>query len=157
MRNQFNNGKKPLKRNPSLRELSRDHHSGLLLCWKIRTGLDKNIETERIKKYADHFFATNLEPHFQLEEKILYPLLGDEPMVKKALDEHAALRSLFKKEADPETLKQITLILNAHIRFEEREMFNRLQETVDERKLAEALAIHDDGIKEPEWNDPFWE
>ncbi|CDF79955.1 hypothetical protein BN863_22430 [Formosa agariphila KMM 3901] len=33
--------KKPLKRHKSLQPLSRDHHHGLLLAWKIRADLRK--------------------------------------------------------------------------------------------------------------------
>ena len=33
----------PIKRSEYLKPLSRDHHQGLLLCWKIRTGLKKGI------------------------------------------------------------------------------------------------------------------
>jgi len=40
----------PIKRNEALKPLSRDHHHGLLLCWKIRQGIKLNIEPERIKK-----------------------------------------------------------------------------------------------------------
>ena len=32
------------KRHKALQNLSREHHHGLLLSWKIRTGLNKNIE-----------------------------------------------------------------------------------------------------------------
>ncbi len=37
-------------------ELSRDHPHGFLLSWKIRQGVKKEIEPERIKRYAGHFF-----------------------------------------------------------------------------------------------------
>jgi len=36
--------KKPIKRDKVLQPLSHDHHQGLLLCWKIRTGIKKGIE-----------------------------------------------------------------------------------------------------------------
>ena len=57
---------RPLKRAIELQPLSHDHHHGLQLCWKIRTGFSRKIELERIKKYADWFFVTHLEPHFTL-------------------------------------------------------------------------------------------
>ena len=47
---------KPLKRHKALQPLSRDHHHGLLLSWKIRSGFKKNIDVERIKVYADWFY-----------------------------------------------------------------------------------------------------
>jgi hemerythrin-like domain-containing protein len=147
----------PLKRNASLRQLSRDHHSGLLLCWKIRTGLDKNVEPERIKKYCDNFFSTHLEPHFLLEEQVLYPLLGSEAVIKRALSEHDHLRHLFKNGEGVAALKEISLKLNEHIRFEERDIFKLLQELVPEEQLAEIMNLHDERTAEPEWHDRFWE
>lgn len=44
---------KPIKRHTALKPLSREHHHGLLLSWKIREGLKRNIEIPRIKKYID--------------------------------------------------------------------------------------------------------
>ena len=41
----------PIKRSEFLKPISREHHHGLLLCWKIRAGLKKGIEPERIKLY----------------------------------------------------------------------------------------------------------
>lgn len=149
----------PLKRHPSLKQLSREHHHGLLLCWKIRTGLDKNIAPERIKKYTDYFFRTHLQPHFELEESAVFPLLGNnDPAIVQALGEHSELRELFSKADDLEnTLKTISLRLNEHIRFEERVLFKMLQEKVPEEQLAKIIAMHNEKIKEDFWTDAFWE
>ena len=74
----------PIKRHESLKSLSHDHHHGLLLCWKIRTGFKKQIEINRIKFYTDWFFRNHLSPHFDLEEKYVFPVLGQEhELVKK--------------------------------------------------------------------------
>lgn len=40
----------PIKRHPSLQPLSREHHYGLLLSWKIREGFKREVPPERIKK-----------------------------------------------------------------------------------------------------------
>ena len=58
---------KPQKRHKALQPLSREHHHGLLLSWKIRSGFSKNIEPKRIRTYADWFFKTHLIPHFEME------------------------------------------------------------------------------------------
>src|SRR5690606_32827540 len=87
---------KPLKRHKALQPFSREHHHGLLLSWKIRSGLSKNIELERIKTYADCFFKNQLVPHFELEEKYIFPLLdSDHELIKRALAEHRRLTRLF--------------------------------------------------------------
>ena len=94
---------KPLKRAVELQPLSRDHHHGLQLCWKIRTGFSKQVEVERIKKYADWYFTTHLVPHFELEEKYIFTILDSKhELVKQALTDHRRLKRLFKQTKDLE-------------------------------------------------------
>lgn len=79
----------PIKRNEALKPLSRDHHHGLLLCWKIRRGIKRNIAPERIKKYLDWFWKNYLKPYFETEVQYVFPVLGSEnELVKQALAEH---------------------------------------------------------------------
>ncbi|MBL0127934.1 MAG: hypothetical protein IPP83_10860 [Flavobacteriales bacterium] len=63
-----------------------DHHHGLLLCWKLRTGLQKNVDPARMMAYCQRFHAEHLVPHFGLEEEAIFPILGnDHELVKRAL------------------------------------------------------------------------
>ncbi|MCC8360392.1 hemerythrin domain-containing protein [Salinimicrobium sediminilitoris] len=150
----------PLKRHHALKPLSRDHHHGLLLCWKIREGLKKNVPLDRIKKYTDFFFTSQLRPHFKFEEEEIFPLLGDShPMRVRAIKEHSLLQDLFKAEAVKETFTSIEKELNDHIRFEERELFRELQETVPEEKLN-IINNKEEEIITPDpddWEDKFWQ
>ncbi|MEZ4960790.1 MAG: hemerythrin domain-containing protein [Saprospiraceae bacterium] len=154
----------PIKRHPGLKELSRDHHHGLLLCWKIRQGLKKGIAPERIKSYADFFFQHDLENHFQEEEAHVFPLLEKEnPQVKKALAHHQSLVKLFTQNPDEAdltaTLNAIADQLEAHIRFEERELFNEIQQAVPEetlQKLVSKLKTLSEKTEKDNWGDPFW-
>ena len=74
---------KPLKRHEALKPISREHHHGLLLCWKIKTGMSKGVELSRIKGSVDYFYQTHLLPHFAMEEKYIFPILdnGHELMI----------------------------------------------------------------------------
>lgn len=151
---------KPLKRHSSLQPLSRDHHHGLLLCWKIRTGFSKGADPERVKAYADWLFAEHLLPHFELEERHVFPLLGDKehPMVKRALREHRRLKRLFT--ANDDLAKQLSLIeeeLTAHIRYEERVLFNELQKVATPEQLAVVEALNRGQPFMDDWADQFWE
>ena len=151
---------KPLKRYPSLQPLSRDHHHGLLLCWKIRTGLSKGAAPERVKAYADWFFAEQLLPHFELEERYAFPLLGDKehPMVKRASREHRRVKRLFT--ANDDLAKHLSLIeeeLTAHIRYEERVLFTELQSVATPEQLSEIERLHHGQPFVEEWVDRFWE
>ncbi len=148
----------PIKRKPALQGVSRDHHYGLLLCWKIRTGFSKQIEVERIKKYADHFFHTYLSPHFGFEEEYMFNILGlENELVKKAMAEHRRLRRLFN---DTENItKSLGLIeeeLEMHIRFEERILFNEIQAVASEEQLKRIEDVHSQNHPDEFWDDEFW-
>ena len=148
----------PIKRNESLKAISREHHHGLLLCWKIRTGIKRQIEPERIKKYSDWFYTSQLLPHFELEEQHIFTLLGNEnELVKKALSEHRRLKRLF--ESETEVMKNLTLIeeeLESHIRFEERVLFNEIQLIATEDQLQEIKRIHTEEKFLDNLTDAFW-
>ncbi len=149
---------KPLKRHRALQPLSRDHHHGLLLSWKIRTGFKKQIEPVRIKTYADWFFNTHLLPHFELEEKHIFPLLEPEnDLIKRALADHRRLKRLFHNEEDIEkTLFKIEEELEQHIRFEERILFPEIQKVATEDQLLQIEKIHHtDGFMD-KLDDEFW-
>ena len=153
------NDTKPLKRYASLHPLSREHHYGLLLGWKIRTGLSKGGGPERIKAYSDWFFENHLLPHFEMEERHIFPVLGgkEHPMVKRALREHRRLRRLFA--ATEELGKHLSLIeeeLTAHIRYEERVLFNEVQKVSTPEQLAEIEALHWGQPFVDDWTDQFW-
>ncbi|MBN7813538.1 hemerythrin domain-containing protein [Algoriphagus sp. H41] len=150
--------KAPLKRDPALRHLSHDHHHGLLLCWKIRQGFKLGIEPARMKNYCEWFWTSYLNPHFEEEEKVIFPVLPeDDPLIKQALTEHKRLRKLFSSWENPEkTLGQIEEELEKHIRFEERILFPEIQKKATTEQL-EAIAAHGKREKFAEnEEDPFW-
>lgn len=151
---------KPLKRHENLKPLSREHHHGLLLCWKIREGLKKEVQPERIKKYADFFYEAHLLPHFEFEEKEIFPLLGENnQLVKQALSQHQRLSSLFTEDYEPQkALEEIEKALEDHIRFEERVLFEQLQMQVEKEKLdrIEQKEANSNSPDPDNWDDKFW-
>lgn len=149
----------PIKRHRAMQPLSRDHHHGLLLCWKIRTGLAKGIATQRIKRYADWFFINHALPHFELEERYLFPILGTQnESVQRAILEHARLTGLFRDTDDIEkSLDAIQAELGKHIRFEERTLFAEIQKSATEEQLLTILKIHNDEKFNDNTDDPFWD
>ena len=155
---------KPLKRHPALIPLSKDHHFGLLLCWKIRTGIKKEIAEERIAAYVAYFFQNHLLVHFDEEEKYIFSLLDEkDEKRKKAEKQHRKIGRLVERLAsEPEKVK-VTLGLieeevESHIRFEERDLFPYIQSTMDEDTL-EHLRQKIEEIHESTnevWEDQFW-
>lgn len=149
----------PIKREVALRPLSREHHHGLLLCWKIKTGLKNRVEPERIKRYADWFFAQHLTAHFEIEEKQLFPILGaGNALVQQAIFEHRRIEELFNTKTDlPVILELIALELDHHIRFEERVLFNEIQLVAVDAQLQLLEEIHREVPDSELWPDKFWE
>src|SRR5690606_5685560 len=150
--------KKPIKRDKALRGFDRDHHLILLLCWKIRTGLSKDVAPERIKGYADWMFSEHILPHFEFEEKYMFPVLEpDHPLVKKALSEHRRLTRLFKGTKDlTRSLGLIEEELEQHIRFEERVLFQEIQAAADAGQKEQIQRAHGHEKFQDNMEDPFW-
>ena len=147
----------PIKRHKSLQPVSREHHHGLLLSWKIREGLKRHVAVERIKKYTDWFWEEHLKAHFSFEEEYLFPIIGEESLlIKRALQEHHRLKRLFTATDNIErNLSLIEEELVVHIRFEERVLFQEIQaiassETLEIIELAHSKIMVDD------WHDEFW-
>jgi hypothetical protein len=149
---------KPIKRNESLKSLSREHHHGLLLCWKIRTGIKKGVAVSRIKAYLDWFYHTHLIPHFEVEERHVYTIPGlDAALIDQALSEHRRLRQLFESATVDQThLCLIETALEQHIRFEERVLFNAIQEQATPAQLQSVVRAHAAAMFADNLTDPFW-
>ncbi len=148
---------KPIKRHQALQPVSREHHLGLLLSWKIREGLRLEVSLERIKTYTDWFWINHLQPHFEFEEAHIFPLLDSEDkLIKRALREHRRLKRLFS--ASNKVAINLSLIeeeLVAHIRFEERILFKEIEQRASEEQLNLIEKAHSKNIVE-EWEDEFW-
>jgi iron-sulfur cluster repair protein YtfE (RIC family) len=151
--------KNPQKRAEYLKPLSREHHYGLLLCWKIKTGFSKGVSLNRMERYTHWFYNNLLKPHFEIEEKYIFPILGNEnSKVIQALAEHKHLRSLFSETNLSENLlNQIQIDLEKHIRFEERVLFNDIQDKATETQIEAIKYLHSIEKFKDNTTDPFWE
>lgn len=154
----------PQKRHQAIVSFSKDHHFGLLLVWKIRQGLNKAVNPERISNYVTFFFKEDLENHFKEEEQLLFCKLPVwDKLRKQAEADHLAIYKLVaaieKKKDDEILLNQLADELEKHIRFEERELFNHLQDNIKADDL-EAIAnrLPNSGkVIDEKWKDVFWE
>lgn len=157
--------RKPIKRSTELVPLSRDHHSGLLLCWKIKTGIQKGISVERIANYVVFYYHAHLEEHFRQEEEYIFPLPGNEdPLIQKAVAEHREITGLVTQLENEvptgyEHLEKLMNLLESHIRYEERELFPHIEQKAEYKLLqsvGQIVAELHNNIKEPAWDDEFW-
>lgn len=115
-----------MKRSPGLRTLSSEHHTALVLARRAARAATGGDWTTTWNEVA-HYFVAELEPHFRLEEELLLPALvqtGETLLVERTLAEHVQLRSLvYDRPRDAATLLAFAELLQAHVRFEERELF----------------------------------
>jgi hemerythrin-like domain-containing protein len=128
-----------MKRDPALRSLSSEHHTGLVIARRARLAAS---ESEHAKFLAweevTSRFHGELEAHFVREEEGLLPALrevGETALVERTLQEHSSLRRLIK-ENRPDNLAAFSELLTAHIRFEEKELFETAQKRLPPMILA---------------------
>ncbi|MBS1743738.1 MAG: hypothetical protein JST81_11950 [Bacteroidetes bacterium] len=148
---------KPIKRANELIQLSRAHHHTLLLAWKIKTGLAKNIEPERIGKYVKWFFEHHLLPHFETEEKYIFPLLGELNNHKTmAIEQHEQVKDIIMNRLrDKDNLTLLHNLITENVRFEERILFKEIQNKCDFKPNREVVSLSTEKFCDNE-NDPFW-
>lgn len=149
---------KPPKRHEALQPLSREHHHGLLLSWKLKTGIKKNVAPERMANYAAWFYENYLVPHFEAEEKFVFPVLGDaHPLIAQALEEHRQIRKLFVSQNTlTANLSTVADLVEKHIRFEERVVFNEIEKIASAQQLQMIHQHHSVSAFCDNLQDVFW-
>jgi hemerythrin-like domain-containing protein len=123
-----------MKRSTALQPLSREHHTALTLakaCERATQSRDENRISETCQRVI-RAFAVELEPHFQVEEQSLLPLLHEaenQPLAQRTQADHQQLRALLDglRKNDIGALDNFGKLLSAHVRFEERELFPALE------------------------------
>lgn len=145
-----------IKRHISIQPISREHHSALLFCWHIKQGILKNVSAQRMSNYALWFFETQIERHFEFEEKFMLPILiYEKDLVNRTIKEHSILKELFKS-TDEIGLTNLAKKLQEHIRFEERLLFNEIEKVASHEQLHIILENSMNNSECPVWQDTFW-
>lgn len=151
---QFCSVSSSMKRNKNLHPLSWDHHAALTSVVFTRKHIKSGADHDRLLQTALEFavfYQLGLLPHFRHEEEWLLPRFlrhvpADDPGVSRLLTEHAILHRLFldldfavsAKVDLSEPLTALTDQLESHVRFEERELFPRIEASLSTAEL-EAL------------------
>ena len=134
-----------MKRVPELRDLSDDHHTGLVLARRCKHvgRADFGPSPEEVWNQVLEAFSSHLDPHFQIEEEHLLPALeaiGEASLAARIREDHDALRALRASEVPSRPLvNRFGELLESHIRFEERQVFEATQHRLPARVL-EAIA-----------------
>ena len=152
---------KPIKRSRYLAPLSREHHDDLLFSWKIHRGLAMSISLERIMRYCNWFYELHLRDHFRKEERALSKILPIEhPMMVKMFEDHEVIKlrlKILNEAPTADGLERLAKFLSGHVRFEEREMFNFIENIATLDQLNELLYdLTSTPRSRLEWIDEFW-
>jgi len=137
-----------MKRHPALIHLSRDHQQGLMLAQLLKKNAPeyKGLPTDAVGKmnYAKDLYNNELDQHFKEEEEFVFPHLTNksieiDELVTEILSEHQILQNSILSLRDDSNLidnmDKIGFLLEAHIRKEERILFEKIPEVLSEEEL----------------------
>lgn len=150
-----------MKRSEMLTSLSHDHHQALRASQLLKR-CDESDAVD-VRDGFRGFWEPHVD-HIRIEEEILFPKYAefrgdDDPLLVQARDEHQRISALADAvlNTDPppvEKMHQLGEVLHDHTRFEEREFFGVIEETIpvdQQPALMEALDHPDPG---PDWQPP---
>ena len=138
-----------MKRHPALVALSEDHHHELVQARRLLAASAGSPEerTRAASAYVGLFFSETVE-HFRREEETVFPLYARQAsasaeLLERVLREHMELHGLARAlraeaaagEVSGETLEALGSLLRAHVRLEERELFEDVQRVVPPAEL----------------------
>ena len=152
----------PIKRHQTLIVFSRNHHKDLMVVWKIRRGIAKKVAAERIATYLFYAWQNEVALHIIQEEQNLYALCRHSgELILQAFKEHIELTNAvgnIEKHPSYPVLEEFATSLEKHTRFEERVLFNDIQEKHTAEQLA-LIARNNENLAEcaaVNWEDQFW-
>jgi iron-sulfur cluster repair protein YtfE (RIC family) len=140
----------PIKRHKGLAPLSRDHHKGLILTQLIKKDaaeykdLPKTISDK--VEYTISFYKNELVGHFKNEEDILYPAVKNksdeiDELFAEIISEHKKIKQLVvqleSSENKDDILNELGVLLELHIRKEERVLFEKIQNLLSDEELTQ--------------------
>lgn len=144
-------------RDKSLVPLSRQHQHVLALCVRIDRASPitvKDLSTWQAE--IVQLFELEVEIHFRAEEQSLFPVASHftelRPLIADLQSDHLWLRECYSG-AEAQTmsaadLSALTQRFSAHIRKEERQLFERLQQLLTPQQLMALGPQLEDALKE---------
>jgi hemerythrin-like domain-containing protein len=131
-----------VKRTVELKPLSRDHHKALTAAQRLIRASDAGASAS---EFLD-FWRSHGRHHFQIEEEILLPSWfehdanADLSMADRLTREHLEIRTTVRRIEQGgvrlDALHELGDLLTRHVRFEERELFARIEAGLDPAALA---------------------
>lgn len=133
-------------RDRNLIPLSHQHQHALALCVRIERGLRPGGPDLQVwQQEISTLFESEILYHFEAEEKVLFPAAERDASLRELVDqlriEHASLRN-YARAAAAGTMSLADLqvfagSLSSHVRKEERELFEGMQQAFSSQELTE--------------------
>jgi hemerythrin-like domain-containing protein len=146
-------------RNKNLIPLSHQHQHALALCVRIeRASPVADADLDAWQAEIVELCRSEIEIHFVAEEQILFPVareLGElNSLVDELIADHSALRRDFilaeSRTMRADDLSAFARLLAAHIRREERQLFERMQQLMSAAELDDLGIRLAEALKESE-------
>jgi hemerythrin-like domain-containing protein len=135
-------------RDPALIPLSQQHHNGLALCVLTERALASDRSDAAVSRLARRVidrYEIELTNHFGIEEQLLFPLIereiGRMAIVNELIADHRSLEKLIDQlrvAPSAELLQGFCDLLRGHIRREENELFQDIQQRLPKDALEAA-------------------
>jgi hemerythrin-like domain-containing protein len=133
-------------RDKSLIPLSHQHQRALALC--VRIDRAQPIPAPHLEAWQaeiEQHFEQEIKFHFSAEEQVLFPAARRSleliPLVDELIADHVRLRELFSeaelRRMSSESVPAFAQQLATHIRKEERQLFERVQQLMSPKELAD--------------------
>jgi len=132
-------------RDKSLIPLSHQHQHALALCVRLDRALQAgDAELGAWQAEIRQIYEQQIGVHFAAEEQVLFPAAQKfselRPLVNELLNEHATLQDFFTRATaramTENDLREFAKTLSDHIRKEERQLFERMQQLMKPEDLA---------------------
>lgn len=156
-----------MKRDNNLQPLSRRHHDELMSCLLIKKGVQKKADLAVLTDFTNIFWKDDLKKLMEAEVNILIPFLVQHRFEDRYINMIRTDHSLFESIMDRmntfdrrhKIFEIFANLVEQHIRFKERFIFGKVQETISADELR-ALGIRLDSTSHRSCTDypvKFWE
>jgi hemerythrin-like domain-containing protein len=132
-------------RDKNLIPLSRQHQHALALCVRVDRAMPiADADLAAWQAEIAQIFQSEISIHFVAEETVVFPAARRRgeliPLLEELLADHTALRKSFAQaEAGTMSAAELSAFgqrMSSHIRKEERQLFERMQELMTPEELA---------------------
>lgn len=134
-----------MKRDVALQPLSHQHHNELMGCLLIKKGVKKQADKKVLKDFTLRFWKDDLQQHLHTEESVLFPWLQrhhfEDQLITVLRRDHDTIRTVAERVETQDNgytvFNAFAELVEQHIRFEERVVFRKIQESLPDQELKQ--------------------